>query len=85
MEKFEKFEKDIHFIIGHFYFDRYEMHKRLTWLTHAFCKDNNVACLTRIKNNIILYQFIISEHNRQDMEVDINLILRKFKIKKLKK
>ena len=85
MEKFEKLEKDVHFIIGHFYLDEYEMHKRLSWLMLAFCKDNNVACLTSIKNNIIHYGFTISEHHIYHLYVDINLVLRKYKIKKLKK
>lgn len=84
MEKFNKFEKNVHFIIGHFYYDQYEMHKRLTWLTHAFCKDNNVPCLTSINGNIIHYGFTISQSHIYHVYVDINLILRTSKIKKLR-
>jgi hypothetical protein len=83
-EKINKLEKDLHIVIENFSFNRYEMIRKLNSLTQSFCKRNNIMCLTSMNNNIIHFSFTITEHNIHHIYVDINLILRKNKIKKLK-
>lgn len=83
-KEFESLVKELIYTVENYNSNRYEMVLKLNSLIQYFCKKYRITCLTSMINNIIYLKFIFSDEIKKNVEIDINQILRKNKIRKLR-
>jgi hypothetical protein len=83
MNRYDILTRDINYLVLKHGNDQNELHRVLPMLIMCFCKNNNEACLTEIKKGKIHYKFITQSRIETKLIIDLNLLMRKYKILKI--